>query len=267
MFTKKLDSHEKNNRKMIKSELKEHEQSINAAVSASIGKVLEQVKATEEQVEKNTSNIQDLQNRVKAVEDNPNTGMAQLPWDHPNTQFELEKLSALEKSLKAKTENTVLISNFRDKDQKPMPEILRKPIIDKVLAAIKKKGNVEALMQDGKIQQFSKITFDCSKTAGLFTREWIKQKPTNTAGHPIFAREDLPSEVRKLRAGLRKAEIQLKKYFKGINEQHKVGIQWHKHALSVDGAVVAKRWPNGEIEWTDQQLCELVSAIPAPMDE
>jgi hypothetical protein len=196
--------------------------------------------------------IADLQAKIKELEDRPEHSAS--PAD---TQYEMDKLWALEIALLKTTENSVLITNLVDKNGKPMPEIMRKPILDKALADAKKKADkVTHLTVNKALTQFSKITFISKEGADAVLDQFQKSAPINGMGRPIYARPDAPPEVRRLRAGLITAERVVKKYYKSIGEeqQHKVRIRFKRHRLFVDERDMARRLGDGTIVWQDKEF-------------
>ncbi len=176
--------------------------------------------------------------------------------------FELDKLWALEKSLIQANENKVLLTNFYNKEGVPTPEISRQPMLNKVMAKIDKKsqGKVQHVLVDKKLTQFSKVVFENKQGADEFRTLWRKEAVTNGSGQPIFAKQDLPPEVRKLRSNMVKIERKVKAYVQSIKLQHKVHINWMKHALFVDTNIVARRDHHGNAVWDDKDLEDKLAA-------
>ncbi len=229
-------------RKLFVSEFKEHTNEVSAQLKVHRQEVQAQLEVQQTQLDEHSA-------RIATIESRP-----AVPTQSPvATQYELDKLAALEKSLIAANQCNVLLTNFFDSNNQPMAEISRKPFIDKVLAAIKKKPVIAHQLQDGKLTQFTKVMFESKESAELMRAEWIKQAPKNGAGAPIFARPDIPIEVRKLRMPMVEAERKLKSHFKTVQQQHKIRIQWHLHTMKVDGEVVARRQVDGSVDWVHDQ--------------
>ena len=200
---------------------------------------------------------QDL--RIDALEKQQVTGQ---DLDPTAMTFELDKLWALEKSLIQANENKVLLTNFYNKEGVPTPEISRQPMLNKVMAKIDKKsqGKVQHVLVDKKLTQFTKVVFENKQGADEFRTLWRKEAVTNGSGQPIFAKQDLPPEVRKLRSNMVKIERKVKAYFQSIKLQHKVHINWMKHALFVDTNIVARRDHHGNAVWDDTDLEDKLAA-------
>jgi len=233
------------------TEFKEHKQQIGHEFQVHREEVSAQFKVQQTQLDEQSTRIAKIESHPPMQNQSPVAA-----------QYELDKLAALEKSLMATTQCNVLLSNFYSSKDQPMAEISRKPIIDKVLAAIKKKATVAHQLQDGRMTQYTKLTFESKESADLLRAEWIKQAPKNTATRPepIFARPDIPREVRKLRMPMVEAERKLKSHLKDIKESHKIRIQWHLHTMKMDGEVVAQRQVDGSVLWVNEHFRQKFAA-------
>ncbi len=191
--------------------------------------------------------------RLKQVEERPQA-VDLIPTA---ALLQMDQLWALEKTLISSTcEGSVLISNLFDTNKNPMPEISRKPVLDKAIAEIKiKPDSINNLMVDNKITQFTKLQFKTQELANKFMSGWIKEaKPKNGAGAPIFAKADLPTEVRRWRLPMVQAEKALKAFYRDQKQSKDVRIRWSKNIIVVDGTQVARRTPTGEVAWADPTL-------------
>jgi hypothetical protein len=118
-----------------------------------------------------------------------------------------------------------------------------------------KPESTEHLSTNNKISQFTKLQFKDQDTADKFMTEWRqKAKPKNGGGHPIFAKPDVPAEVRKLRRPMVEAEKLLKDYYKSVQQNKAVRTKFQKHAIMVDGVKVAHRNRNCAVIWDDMTL-------------
>jgi hypothetical protein len=91
-------------------------------------------------------------------------------------------------------------------------------------------------------------------------KTWIKDtKPKNGAGAPIFAKADIPTEVRRWRLPMVKAEKALKAFYRDQKQAKNTRISWSKNIIIVDGMQVAKRTPSGEVVWDDPTLATSIT--------
>jgi len=225
-----------------------HKVEVTALIKEQNVKIEQHMQDTEAQITSVNAKVDELQGRVSTIEQNPGHAT------NSNTQQAKDKLWALEKALLMQCENDVILSNMTDSNGAPMPEITRKPLIDTVLKKISLKAEVTHIMQDKKLTQFSKISFTAKSSVQKFIGEWIKTNHRNGTGAPIYAKPDIPQEVRKLRQPLTDAERLVKKYFSQKSEMHKVRTYFSKHVLKVDDKIVAERDGEGQVIWVDTEL-------------
>ena len=150
----------------------------------------------------------------------------------------------------------VIISNQFDIKNLPTPHISRKVYLDAAYAKIKIKPiNTEHIMHGVKLTQFTRLTFENAEQAQKFITAWVLDvKPKNALSQPLFAKPDVPSEIRKLRFFMINAEKTLKAYLRKVSITGRVRVKWQKHELCLDDRVVAKRLCSGDVLWTDEEI-------------
>jgi len=232
--------------KLFKDSFKEHKTEVQNIIHQQNNKIDQYKMETDAQILTTTAMVDQLQGQVIALE--------QRPASQSDEDNALAKLWALEKALIIQNEGCIMLTNMYDSKERPMPDISRKTMIDQVLKKLNLKADVTHVVQDGKIQQFTKIRFVQKDSAEKFQKEWIKIAPKNGTGAPIYAKNDIPQEVRKLRQPMLDAERALKAHFKKKDEKHKVRIYYHKHTLKVDDVVVAKRRSDCAVVWVNAEL-------------